>query len=113
MSCIFTMCSIALIAPVHKVLGHEDGIQSAGKADDLSLEFVLMTVTANENVEIDHSDKSVADFRERMALCKTEVIHCNIAPWQDNRHNAFIRSIMPIFQRHIHKVVGNTLEKQF
>lgn len=72
-----------------------------------------MTVSADKDIEIDHPDESVADLRQRVTLRKAEVIHGDIAPRKNDRHDVFTGCVMPIFQRNIHKSIGNAFEKQF
>ena len=66
----------------------------------------------NEEAEVNHSHKALADFRQRPALGETEVIHHDIGAREDKGYFTLTLLPLPIGHRSIDKSVGNTLEEQ-
>ena len=102
-----------LITPVHKRLRNKDCIQTGRETDHLTLKLFLLTPSLDENLKLNHAHQSITDFRKRMTLGKTEIVHINIGTRQNNRNLMCPRLILPVFQRNIHKAIRNTLEEQF
>ena len=101
-----------VVAPVHESLRHENRIESRREADDLAFESVGVSVAVDEDVEVDHPHETVADFRQRTALGKAKVIHCDIGTRQDDGHDMVARRVFPTALGRVDEMIGDALEEE-
>ena len=67
----------------------------------------------NEYTKVDHAHKPLAYLRQRMALCKPEVVHCQVDTRQNDRHCSVAGPVFPVTFLRIDKDIGNAFEVDF
>ena len=102
---------ILAVGPLHERSRHEHLVELAGEAHDAPFVVALLAVAVDEEVEVYQPQESLADFRQRTALCKAEVIHIYIRARKDDGHLSPTLAVGPVGSGDINKRIGHALQE--